>query len=329
MPRLDVLAELQETRPLAPPELRDRVRAIAATATPPRRRITWRRAALVLVPAVLAIAAGAVVLGRGTEQRRVERGPATDRVASPSAAPRGGLQKTFGSGGAAAPHTTLAPAPSATRPQDYDATLRLRVPGPSALSDATKRAVRIATSLGGFASVVDVNVDGKHGDALLRLRVPVDKVQVALRRLSELGTITGESVQVQDVKPQLDSLDRKTAQLQRQLHALRAQPSTPQLQRRIAALTAQIERLQRSRAGTIRRTRLATIRLELATPAPPAPPHHGHGPLHGAVVALTWLGIGALYALIVGGPVLVLLVAGWLAWRGHRRLAERRLLEQR
>jgi hypothetical protein len=326
MPRLDVLAELQETRPLAPPELRDRVRAIAATATPPRRRVTWRRATLVLVPAVLAVAVGAAVLGRGTGQRSVDRGSVTKPFATAAAPASGRLQK--GSSGAAAPHTDLAPAPSRTRPQDYDATLRLRVPGPSALSDATKRAVRIAASLGGFASVIDVNVDGKHGDALLRLRVPVGKVQVALQRLSELGTITGESVQVQDVKPQLDSLDQKTARLQRQLRALRAQPSTPRLRRRIAGLTAQVERLQRSRAVTIRQARLATIRLELATPAPPAPAHHGDGPLHGAVVALTWLGIGALYALIVGGPVLVLLVAGRLAWRGYRRLGERRLLEQ-
>jgi hypothetical protein len=317
MSQPDVLTDLRTTRPAAPAELRERVRAIAATAAPPPRRLTWRRAALVLVPAVLAVAVGAAVVGR-------DRGaPTADRAGTVRSTPNGGgLQK--GATRAAAPLSTLAPAPSATRPQDYDATLRLRVASADALSDATKRAVRVAASLGGFASVVSVDVHGPRGDALLRLRVPVAKVQAALERLSALGTITGESVQVHDVQPQLAAGERRIARLQRQLRALRADPGTPP--RRLAALTAQIERLQRARAATIRQARLATIRLELQTPAP-APQRHAHGALHGALAALRWLGIVALYALIVGGPVVAVLAALWLGRRFVRRRAAERLLD--
>jgi Domain of unknown function (DUF4349) len=317
MSRLDAIAELHETRPVAPRELRERVRAIAAVPAPPRR-LTWRRAALVLVPAVLAVAVGAVAIGRDgqpTAQHGAARGVGADHALAP-----GTQQKTFGA-------TAAAPAPSRTRAQDYDATLRLRVHDGAAISDATKRAVRIAGSLGGFASVVSVDVGSGSGTALLRLRVPVTKVQIAVQRLSELGTITGESVSIRDVQPTLDATDRTIGRLQRQLRALRAQPTPPAA--RIAALTARIERLQRAQADTLRRTRLATIELRLTTRAPAAPAKpKGHGPLHGAVVALTWLGIGALYALIVGGPIVALLAAAWLGWRAYRRTAERRLLER-
>jgi hypothetical protein len=316
MSRLDAIAELHETRPVAPRELRERVRAIAAAPAPPPRRLTWRRAALVLVPAVLAVAVGAVVAGRDGKPTAQHGVPgAADRALAPVT-----RQKTFGA-------TTAAPAPSRTRAQDYDATLRLRVRDGAAISDATKRAVRIAGSLGGFASVVSVDVGSANGEALLRLRVPVTKVQLAVQRLSELGTITGESVSIRDVQPTLDATDRTIARLQRQLRTLRAQPAPAAA--RIAALTARIERLQRAQAETVRRTRLATIELRLTTRAPAAPAKpKGHGPLHGAVVALTWLGIGALYALIVGGPVVALLAAAWLGWRAYRRTAERRLLER-
>jgi hypothetical protein len=326
MSQPELLTELQRTRPTAPAELRERIRAIAATVpAPPRRRLTWPRAALVLVPAVLAVAVGAAVLGRDGGQQARNGGVVTfgsERAVAPPAA-----KALPGAGGL---DSAIAPGPSRTRLQDYDATLRLHVEDANALSDATKRAVRIATSLGGFASVAQVDVDGKQGDALLRLRVPVTKVQVALQRLAELGTITGESVRIADVQPQVNAADRRIARLQRQLAALRAQSQTPVLQRRIAALTAQVERLQRGRAGTVRQARLATIRLELTTRIPAATPKPAeHGALHGALVALTWLGIGALYALIVGGPVLLLGIVLWLAWRVSRRRSERKLLESR
>jgi hypothetical protein len=316
MSRLDLLAELQGAAPAAPRELRERVREIAAV-VPERRRLTWRRAAAVLVPAVVAVTAAAVVLGRGG-QTTVRSGAVAGKSAPTT------LQAQAGAVRGAAPVP-----PSRTRLQDYDATLSLRVRNPAALSDATRRAVAIARSLGGFAAAVDVSAAGRQGDATIRLRVPVTHVEDALARLSALGRITGESTQVQDVQAGVNALDREIARLQRQLRALRAGPQTAAAKRRIAALTAQVQRLQRQRAGTVRTARLATISLQLTTRTPPAPPRPvHHGPLHGAVVALEWLGIGALYALVVGGPVALVVLCVWLAVRVLRRRSERRLLER-
>jgi hypothetical protein len=124
------------------------------------------------------------------------------------------------------------------------------------------------------------------------------------------------------VQAGVNATDRTIARLQRDLRRLRA-ASAPQ--KRIDALVTRIERLQRARANAVRQAKLATVDLHLTTKRPaPGPPHHG--PLHGAVVALRWLGIGALYALVVGGPVLVVAALAWLAWRRVRRRSTERLL---
>jgi hypothetical protein len=265
--------------------------------------LTWRRGGLILLAAALAVSVGAVVLGRGGRSAAPEHGGAAGAGAtSVRSIPFGAATKS-------------APAPSPTRLQDYDATLSLRVRG---VSEATKRAVRIAASLGGFPASVEV-----HGTtADLRLRVPVTKVQQAVERLSALGTITGEDVSIRDVQAGVDATDRTIARLQRALRRLRAEGAP---QKRVDALVARIQKLQRARADTIRQARLATVELHLRTPRQVAAPAE-HGPLHGAVVALRWVGIGALYALVVGGPVLVVALVAWLAWRFTRRRRESRLL---
>src|SRR5215813_9458543 len=88
MSQLDLLAEIHAARPVAPAELRERVRGLAAAAPAPRRRITWRRAA-VLAFAVAALAATAGVLGTrdGGNRNATEAPKASDTLAtfSPSA----------------------------------------------------------------------------------------------------------------------------------------------------------------------------------------------------------------------------------------------------
>src|SRR6476659_7869376 len=65
MSQLDLIAELRAHRPVAPAELRERVRQLAADAPAPRRRLTWRRALVVGIAAAgLAVLAG-VLLPRG------------------------------------------------------------------------------------------------------------------------------------------------------------------------------------------------------------------------------------------------------------------------
>jgi hypothetical protein len=176
---------------------------------------------------------------------------------------------------------------------------------------------------------VHASTETAVASADLTLKVPRSHVTEAITRLSALGTIVGEQVDVQDAQAGLNTTDRLIARLQKQLAGLRAQDQTDAVKQRIAALTARIERLQRQQAATVRTTRYATIRMHLATKPVPAPnKHHGHGPLHGLGVAFRWIGIGAVYALALGGPLAVLLALIWFAGRTVRRRREDALLNQ-
>jgi Domain of unknown function (DUF4349) len=317
MSQRDLVAELRAVRFTAPDEVRERVRLIAAAAEPtPPRRFVRRRSLLLVVPLAAALA-GAVVLTRPaghTSKRTQEAQPPTVYQALTVPGARAGTAT-----GAIPKASALAPAPSSTRVQRYGATIGLRVDSPRAVSTAVKQALRITGALGGHPASVHASAAGKTGAADLVLRIPRRHVQEAVTRLSQLGTITSEQVDIQDLQAGLDATGRQIARLQRRLAVLRAEPQSTARDRAIAALTAQVERLQRSEAATIRTAQLATVRLHVATPPPPAPVHHGHGPLHGIGVAAYWVGVGAVYAVAFGLPLLVLCALGYLLVRALRR----------
>ena len=118
-------------------------------------------------------------------------------------------------------------APSATRAQKYSASLTLRVPNATAVSDATKRAVAIVSGLGGYVVSAHVDAASKTGSSELVLKVPKTNVRTAIARLSALGTITAEQVDIQDLQAGIATTDRTMQRLQRQLASLRAEPSRP------------------------------------------------------------------------------------------------------
>jgi hypothetical protein len=319
MSQRDLVAELRAAHVEAPPEVRERVRLIAAGAPAPPRRITWRRALVVVVPIAAAIAATLVFT----------RPPKHEQTAL-DLAHRSGPVTIAPSVGATA-HTPSAKAlaiPSTTaRVQTYDATLSLRVEHAGDVSDGVKRALRIATSLGGYSQSVHAETHGSRAVADLKLKIPRSRIQLAMAKLSQLGTITDENVSTVDKTALLNATDREIARLQKQVATLRAEPQSPDNDRRIAALVTRIEHLQRGEATTRRTAHYATVDLHLETPLVTVVQKHKHGPLHGVGVALTWLGIGAVYALAVGAPVAVLLVLAWLGVRVVRRRRENALLE--
>jgi hypothetical protein len=185
--------------------------------------------------------------------------------------------------------------------------------------------VRIVTSLGGYPLSVHAQTHGREATADLTLKVPRTHVQEAMSRLAQLGTILAENVDVQDRTASLNATDRTIARLQKRLAELRAANAPTE---QVAALTKRIQALQRSEAATRRAAHYATIDLHLETPRAAAPVHKGHGPLHGIGVAFRYIGIGAAYALAIGGPVVVLLVLLWLAARLVRRRREDALLSR-
>jgi hypothetical protein len=216
-----------------------------------------------------------------------------------------------------------------TRLQQVETTLSLRLPSADAVSSAMQRALTIAKSYGGFPVYVDAGSQGKSAAAELTLKVPRSHLREAMTRLSALGTITAEHLDVQDLTAGVNETDRAIARLQRQLTDLRAQEQTAQVRQRIARLTASVARLQRQRAATIRAAHYATVDLQLRTQQVSPPHKQGHGPLHGLGTMLMWLGIGAVYVLVLGTPIALVVVLVWLAVRTVRRRREEALLSLR
>jgi hypothetical protein len=326
MSRPDLLNDLRTARPTAPEELRERVRAIAAGETRPRRRPSWKLGVVVAFAAGLAVAAAIVATrGGGNESAR----PTADQTLSAEAAP------TLGSPAPQAKardsvHGSAIPAPSTSRAQRYRASLELRVANADEVASASRQAQAIARSLGGYVQSANVDARGKSGYASLRLRVPRARVQDAVARLSQLGTIVAEAVSVEDLQAQVNAGDRLVERLQARLRTLRAQEQTPAVKAQIAAVTRRIQQLQRTRAATLREAHYAAVDLQVTTrQAASVPPKPGDpGPLHGLGVAFKWMGIGALYAIALGAPFVLLGVLLWLAARSVRRRREATLLAQ-
>jgi hypothetical protein len=313
MQQRDVLTELHGARVAAPDEVRERVLALVAAAAPPERRLVTRRRALVVALPVAAAIAATVVLTRPASHPTTAGTVTTVQHGAAAGSVR-----------AAAPHPyeALTVPAAKQRVQVVGTSLSLRTKD---VSGGVKRAVRVTTSLGGYAASVHADSQGRAATADLTLKIPRAHVETAMTRLSQLGTITAENVQVTDKTAGLSTTDRRIARLQKQLAALRAANAPAD---RVASLVARIETLQRQEAATRRAAHYATVQLHLETPHAAAAEHHGHGPLHGVVVALTWLGIGAVYALAVGAPIAILCVLVWLALRLVRHRREDALLSR-
>jgi hypothetical protein len=330
MSQRDLTAELRGARITAPDELRERVRLIAAADTTPTRRFTWRRALVVALPVAAAIAASIVFTrpsnNHAVATQTVVRGAILQHGAAKTLGPIGAptTMDSAGAGGAA----KLAVPSAQGRVQTYGAYLALRLQSATAVSDGVKTALHITSSLGGYPTSVHATSEAKVASADLVLKIPRAHVQEAIARLSALGTITSEQVDVQDKQAGLNATDRQIARLQKQLSELRGQTPTATTATRIAALESQIARLQRNEAATRRTAHYATVQLHLTSAKAVVPHKQGHGPLHGVVVALTWLGIGAVYALAIGTPIAVLALLVWLAARVVRRRREDALLSR-
>lgn len=324
MSQRDLVAELRGSRIAAPAELRARVRSIAAAgADSQARRFTWRRALVVALPATAAIAA-TIALTRPDPNQTAASDARTQTYLQAEKSLVAPPIAQSGSAGA----TRLAPQTTPGRVQQYNAYLALRVPTADGVSDGVKRALRIAASLGGYPTSVHASSERKSASADLTLKVPRARVQTAITRLSALGTITSEQVDVQDVQAGLNAAERTIARLQARLATLRAAEQTDEVEAKIAALTTRIQRLQRNEAAKIRAAHFAAISLHLQTPAKAAPTHRGDGPLHGLGVALRWIGIGAVYVLVLGLPLVLLVALGWWTVRSLRRRRENELLAQ-
>src|SRR5215210_1430505 len=345
----------------------------AAARRPPllrRYRISFAHVAVVAVAFVGLTAAmtGIKALGDGDEpsgliggpmatpdeQARVQKDEQRDRSA--------GSEGEAGGGGAnlrgvapppAAPPSTAdagvflappperaAPVPSTNRAQDYSTRIKLHVADHDELSEAVQSAIRSTRQLGGYVTYVDYGTSGKkEGEATLAVRVPVGRVQTAVARFSQLGTILEQQTEIVDLQGRIDRITRDIQQRRDRIAKLEAELKDPTLtdaeRNRLEARLVQAKRglanAQKSRAGVIRQSRYAKLELAFTTekrnePAPP--PSDLRKTLDDALGILgAELGV-LLYVLIAGAPFIALAILAWFAARAARRASGRRVLER-
>ena len=355
-----VVRELRAAKPVAPDSVRERVVAVARRepeahfALP--SRFALRRFALVAVPACLVLAVGVPVIhGLATSGSPTPQISAS-RPAAPEAQPPAWDSTTVVQQVEQVPHAarTLSPriqhraagksgaarlAPSATRLQDYRASLTLRVDDLGTLSATTQKAMRTARGLGGY--VVAASLDtSKDGSSSLVFRIPINRVQQAVARFSELGTITAQNVQIMDLQSRYDRLVKQIDALSVQMAKVDDKLADPsltneqrvRLQQRRLRLGAELQALTTAKGQTVRQARLATVSLSLTTKkaAVADKPHHkgtlGRALDDAGTILAKELSI-ALYALVIVGPIALLALLAYFGVRATRRHADRRLLE--
>jgi hypothetical protein len=337
-----IVDELRSARIAASPELRARVRELAAAVPPAARRrgLRWRRGALALVSAMVAVAvAVAAAVGvfttgnrRQTNMARGEKTPqrpltVTDaRAQTPGAlaAPRAAGDGAAGS----VPATT-------GRAQIYQSELTVKVAN---LSDATKRALHLTRDFHGYVRSVDYGARTERGSAHLVLRVPVGSVQAAIVELSALGEILDQHVSIQDVQPTVDRRFRQMQAIRDSIATIQAKLESPTLgadERKVLENELVAERrrlvvLQRRQAALRRLTSYATVDLGLRTADKAVVvPHHPNR------IERTLGRCGSilldevkvvLFVLIVGVPLLAVAGLAFGGVRFRRRRDEARLL---
>jgi hypothetical protein len=212
--------------------------------------------------------------------------------------------------------------------------MRLRVQDAAALDRGTKRAMRDTRALGGFVASIDFGTRPEdQGDASLVLRVPVAKVQDAVARYTELGTIISQQVKINDLQPQADRLSQSATELRRRIAELvaKSRRSGLTVDERIQLENARrdLQSVTGRQSRLVREASYATVTLDLTT-AKAAEKREEPGAFRTfwddaskiLGTELIWL----LYALVVAGPFLLLVLLALFAERNRRRRSADSLL---
>jgi hypothetical protein len=344
----------------APASLRTRVTALGDE--PPRRRASLprRRLALALALVLVAVAgigAGLALLGApsGGDDSALDA-PASEAPAAPSPAPEpaypeiadnlsnftsdsGGERSALGKGQSEPDLVSGDENIDPRRATDVDLLVELRLRDADDLAAAAGQAMAITRELGGWVAGSDVDSRGREGEAQLQLRVPVGRVEDAVVRLSELGTVTGQRMETVDLQAGIDARDRRLEELDRAIRIgqLRLESETLDPEERLR-IQIRLEQQRAARADLLRantrdRREAATSELTLLlhTREAPAGDERDEGGAAGtardALRLLGDVGVVALFLAIVLGPVVLLVVLLWLALRSRSRRIETRLLD--
>jgi Domain of unknown function (DUF4349) len=329
-----VLQELRDTAPRAPERLRNLVNTLPAAQ--PRRSLRLRPALSAAIALAIAVGLGAAIIGGFTESP--PNTPARFAPAPTALEKMSGRNSTTELPGTtdqkrawdATGGTTLAPSLTAkSRLQKHDVAMRLRVDD---LSRATQTAVRQTRNLGGYVAAADYATDEAEGDSLLDLRVPVQNVQTAIARFTDLGTLLAQRISVADLQSGVDRIDRRLMAARKVITELEAKSTlTPDEQARLDAARRTVQRLTRNRNSLVQQATYANISLQLTTTKPAAKqeePGRFDRFWGDAGDILGKEAIAVLYALVIVGPFAILAALAFFAGRARRRRADHRLLEE-
>ncbi len=331
-----MIRELRTSAPRAPREVRERVRTLRE---PERRGSLGWRPVLVVVPLALAFAGAAFLSRGGSGDDDASLSARSSKALEPTVSEDARSSLEFSTSPTPAPGAALAPTLSDTaRAQEWDVSLELAVRDNRSLSDASAEAIRTTRSLGGFVVSSNVATQGSTGRADLVLRIPQRRVQDAIAQFSELGTITGQQVTVQDRQADLDRLAKRIDTLRIQLAEVRAalaqgdltEVDRLRLELRRQRLQGQLNQQTRQRTGIANEVALSEFSLTLETKraAAAADDSRVDGAIGAALDVLSVAAAAGLFLLIVLAPLAVIVALLLLVRRSLRRREEDRLLER-
>jgi hypothetical protein len=205
--------------------------------------------------------------------------------------------------------------------------------------ETVSQARTIATGLAGYvtSSSASQGSDSRLVRGTLVLRVPEAAYGQAMTQLTKLGRVRSREETGQDVSGEFVDLEAR----QRHLEAVEAQllgflkrtetiPEALAVQRRLDDVQLQLEEVRGRLAYLDDQSAFATITLQLTERGVPAGPPGGGGWSIGdawsaAADGLTKIVGGVLVALVVAGPILLVLALAWLLGRMvlRRRRAQR------
>jgi hypothetical protein len=340
----EIVTELREKAPTAPQGLRERVDATARSESARKVGGRWhlglRRGLALAAACTVAVGVGAALVngltGSGKPKGLESEGALVarpQRTQAPTASAQRPFKRSAAKDAAGQQRAPALP-PARRRLQDYDARMRLRVENAAALDRATKRAMRDTRGLGGFVASIDFGTrPEEQGDANLLLRVPVAKVQEAVARYTELGTIVSQQVKINDLQPQADRLSQSATELRRRIAELvaksRGSGLTVDERIRLENARRDLQSLSGRRSRLVREASYATVTLELTT-AKAAEKREEPGAFRTfwddaskiLGTELIWL----LYAVVVAGPFVLLAILALVAERSRRRRSADSLL---
>jgi hypothetical protein len=345
----ELVRELRALPTAAPEQVRERVRALGEPTKPPTLferllAVPWRRSLLVLAPVcVLGLVSAAVVHGvLNSGSTRESVATVRGEAAQGSGGRRDAQPEDEGPFRAATiPNQTLQsplPTPSSDRLQDYEATMTVRVKDVDALSDRANEAMRVVRSYGGYVVSLDQSTASGHpGRADLILRVPVNRVEDALMRLADLGTVIDRQLSIRDLERVVEQQRARILQLKlfiaRAVERLKG--SLPadvriRLELQLEEARRDLSRTTKANKGTLREASLSRISLTLTTQKAVGAAKEGAGRIEraarDAASFLAAAGAVVLFLLIVLSPLILLAVASIWGARAYRRREERRLL---